>query len=72
MAAPVTKLLKVGFNFRQASALQDLGGATLKSLLAANFSPQQAKTLLRPNLDLKTLLVQGKFTRAQSKLILAT
>lgn len=50
MAAPIPRLTKVGFNFRQATALHLLDDATaptLKKLVQSNFTTRQARALLK-------------------------
>ena len=78
MPAPVKKLLKVGFNARQAIAIQTVGSAPppLRRLMRAGFTLRQARVLLTatnvaPPL-MRDLLVVAKFTRPQSQLIRAT
>ena len=70
MPALPKALNKVGFSPRQAAVLQDIAGATLAQLVSTGFTGTQAKLLKAGGYDLKTLLVQGKFTRPQAQLIL--
>lgn len=64
------RLLHVGFNERQATAVEAAidGAPTLPALMAANFTERQARALMVSPLTVKHLLKSG-FNRPQALLI---
>jgi hypothetical protein len=69
MAASVPRLIKVGFSTRVA---QELQAPTLQGLIRKGMAAHKARAIVRPGKTLKSLIREGKLTRDQAELVLAS